>query len=122
VTQPKHQIAQGSIVWATVADKNGVRKRRPVVVLTSTDEIVLDGPFVAAAITTTFPHPTPKNMVDLPWTHFGHPATGLRKRSAAVANWLVQLQASDVEEIKGYMPTARLIQLLELVRALQSEH
>lgn len=112
------QIAQGSVVWAEVADKNGFRKRRPVVIITATGEILLNAPIVAAAITTSYAEPPPPNVVELPWTHYGHPATGLRQRSAAVCDWLVTLLPGDVQEIKGYVPTKRLLQVIEKVKTL----
>ncbi len=72
-----------------------------MVILTASGEIVLDSPVAAAAITTTYPEPPPANKVELPWTHYGHPATGLRRRSAVVCDWIVRVRPSEIEEVKG---------------------
>jgi hypothetical protein len=49
-------IKQGDILWATCTDPQGANeKRRPVVGLTLTEEIVSNAPIVGAAITTSFP-------------------------------------------------------------------
>ena len=110
------QLRQGSIVWARVSGRPGKVKLRPLVVITATDEIVLDAPIVGVAITSTFPEPSPAQYVTLPWSADRHPATGLARRSAAVCNWLVELQPSDIEEIKGFVPTRYLLDILERVR------
>lgn len=85
---------------------------------TATSDIVLDQPVAAVAVTTTFPRPTPSNMVDLPWHPRGHPATRLARRSAAVCNWLVELTPSQVRERKGYVPQKTLLAIVERVQEL----
>ena len=42
-------LAFGRIVWAEVADANGIRKVRPAVVITPTDEINEAGPLEVVA-------------------------------------------------------------------------
>jgi hypothetical protein len=112
-------LSQGSIVWAEVADPRGqAPKKRPLVILTHSDEILLDGEIVAAAITTTYAHPVPANYVELPWMSPRHPVTGLGRRSAVVCNWLVKLRPGDVVEIKGRLPRRPLLEVIEKVRAL----
>jgi len=112
------KLAQGAIIWANVSDPRGYVKRHPLVIITDSTEIVLDRPFVGVAVTTTYPDPPTIRHVELPWSPRGHPATRLARRSAAVCDWLVELRASQVEEIKGFIPTKTLIQILERVRAL----
>lgn len=112
------QPTQGSIVWADVADPRGQTKRRPLVILTASGEVLLDAPIVGVAITTSFPEPPPHEYIELPWHPRGHPATRLRRRSAAACHWLVRLQPSDIVETKGYVPTRVLIEILARVRQL----
>ncbi len=109
---------QGMIVWARVQPPRGPAKRRPVLIVTPTDEILLDQPMVAVAITTTFPEPPPASHVPLPWYPTGHPMTGLRRRSAAVCDWLVTFRPSDVEAIGGRVPTKPLAEVLARLRDL----
>jgi mRNA-degrading endonuclease toxin of MazEF toxin-antitoxin module len=70
----------GQIVWAEVADENGVRKARPVVILTSDNRLATSGPLEVVAITSRLPQPLPADHVLLPWHAQGHPRTGLNRR------------------------------------------
>ena len=96
-------------------------KRRPLIIITSTSEIMLDGPVLAVAVTTTFPNPTPRSCVELPWYRNGHPATGFARRCAAVCNWLVSLRPSQVDEIKGYLPSRWLSLVIDRVHELNAQ-
>jgi mRNA-degrading endonuclease toxin of MazEF toxin-antitoxin module len=109
---------QGHIVWATVCSPQGTYKKRPLVIISPTDEILLDREIVAVAVTTTFAHPAPPDHVELPWFRAGHPATGLKRRSAAVCTWLVNFQPSDIISIMGFVPTRYLMQILDRVSEL----
>lgn len=108
-------LKQGSICWADVPDRNGHIKRRPIVVLTPTRDILLDQPVVAAAVTTTFQEPLEAACVRLPHDPHGHPATGLRRDCVVRCDWLLALRPSDVVEIKGYVPGRTLLRILETV-------
>jgi hypothetical protein len=77
----------GRIVWAEVADANGIRKERPAVIVTATDQIQADRPLDLIAITSRLPDSLPDDHVLLPWHAQGHPRTGLNRRSAAVCSW-----------------------------------
>jgi mRNA-degrading endonuclease toxin of MazEF toxin-antitoxin module len=106
------QIKQGAVVWVVVADPRGHRKRRPVVIVSSSDDIAKGHKIVAVAITTTFPDPAPPNHFDLPWDPTGRAGTGLRRRSAAVCNWPVAFHSEDVEAVVGAVPAATLLLIL----------
>jgi hypothetical protein len=45
----------GQIVWAEVADANGIRKPRPLVIVTPGDRITSSGPLEVVAITSRLP-------------------------------------------------------------------
>jgi len=112
---PHQSLRIGAIVWAAIADPRGAVKVRPVVVATRTDEILLDQEWVGVAVTTTFGEPPPDSHVELPWDPIGHPATRLRRRSAAVCDWLVRLRASDVKSVEGYVPGRILLRIVNKV-------
>ena len=115
------KIAQGTIAWAEVDDPKGRKKKtRPIVIITKTTEIVRDQPIVAVAITTTYPDPPTDEYVELPWIRWHHPATGLNKRSAAVCNWVIPVKPSEIKEIRGYVPTKYLLQIVQNVRRLNT--
>ena len=114
------KIAQGTIAWAEVADTKGLKKTRPIVVITETSEIVFDQPIVAVAITGTYPDPPTDEYVELPWIRSRHPATGLCKRSAAVCNWQITIKPSDIKDARGYLQTKYLLQIVQNVRRLNT--
>jgi hypothetical protein len=53
--------------------------------------------------------------VKLPWHPTGHPITKLKRRSAAVCDWIVPIQSEDVQSVSGQVPVRLLIQILERV-------
>ena len=105
-SQPK--LRRGRIVRAEIPDANRIRKERPVVILTPTDEIPNLDSLVVIAITTTFPEPPPGDHVELPWHPRSHPVTRLKRRSAAVAKWIVRIAPDDIRSFGGDVPKAKL--------------
>jgi len=101
-----------------VADPGGAVKHRPVVIITPTDEMVLDAPIFGVAVTTSYPDPPGHEYVELPWYRHGHPATGLTRRSAAACRWVVELRPSQIVETKGFVPTKILLEIVRRVREL----
>lgn len=65
------------------------------------------------AVTTTFRQPAPPGHVELPWDPTGRAGSGLRRRSAAVKNWLVAFEAKDVDGVIGKVPAATLFRILQ---------
>jgi hypothetical protein len=100
-------------VWATVRDRRGVAKARPVLILTATADLRENEAFEAMAVTTTFPHPPPDDHLQLPWHPQGRVSTKLRKRSAAVLSWIVEIDPADIIEFGGDVPVKVMRQILE---------
>jgi hypothetical protein len=113
VADTPDDLRLGRIVWANVRDRRGIQKQRPLIVLTRTAEIYPDEPLVALAITTTFTDPPPPDHVPLPWHPQGRVITKLRKRSAAVLSWVVEIHPQDVRQIGGDVPIRLMIELLQ---------
>ena len=111
------RLATGRIVWAEVADANGIRKLRPAVIVTPTDQLTPTGPFDAVAVTSRLDDPLPEDHVLLPWHPRGHPRTGLNRRCAAVCSWLVQVVDSDTQDVAGIVPTPVMGTILAKVAA-----
>jgi hypothetical protein len=63
----------GRIVWAAIADANGIPKLRPVVIVTPSDRITPTAPLDVIAVTSRVPEPLPDDHVLLPWHAQGHP-------------------------------------------------
>jgi hypothetical protein len=114
------RLATGSIVWAEIADANGVRKLRPAVILRSADQATFAGPFDVVAVTSRLADPLPADHVLLPWHPRGHPRTGLNRRSAAVCAWLAQVAESDIQDVGGIVPGPVLSVILAKVAAALS--
>src|SRR5229473_2635859 len=87
------RLATGRIVWAQIADANGVRKVRPAVIVTPTDQIAAGAQFDVIAVTSRLTDPLPDDHVLLPWHAQGHPRTGLNRRCAAACSWPAQIKA-----------------------------
>ncbi|HZV06833.1 MAG TPA: type II toxin-antitoxin system PemK/MazF family toxin [Gemmataceae bacterium] len=108
MTQP---LRCGQIVWAEVADENGVRKTRPVIIITPDDRLTAAEPLEVVAITSRLPQPLPADHVLLPWHAQGHPRTGLNRKCAAVCTWLTRIEREDILNIVGIVPGAILLDI-----------
>jgi hypothetical protein len=80
----------GQIVWAELADANGIRKMRPAVIVTPDDQIPTADSLEVVAVTSWLPRRLPDDHVLLPWHPRGHPRTGLNRKCAAVCTWLAR--------------------------------
>jgi mRNA-degrading endonuclease toxin of MazEF toxin-antitoxin module len=109
----------GSVIWAELTDANEFRKVRPAVVVTATREIAADQPLRVVAITTRLPVRLPEDHVLLPWDPQGKARSGLRRKCAAVATWLVEIQIGDIRDLIGILPTAVTGQILSRMAADQ---
>ena len=106
----------GRIVWAEIADRNGIRKQRPAIIVSSTDAA---GVLTVVAVTSRVPNSLPDDHVLLPWHPQGHPRTGLNRKSAAVCSWLSQIAASDILNVAGIVPGVELLAILTKISAAQ---
>jgi len=105
----------GQIVWAEMADANGIRKLRPAVVVTPSDRLQESGPFEVVAVTSQVPEPLPADHVLLPWHSQGHPRTGLNRKCAAVCTWLARILPPDIKGMAGVVPGQCLVEILAKV-------
>lgn len=109
----------GHILWAEVADENGVRKARPVVLVTPDDRLTSSGPLEVVAITSRLPQPLPDDQVLLPWHAQGHPRTGLNRKCAAVCTWLARIERDDILNVGGIVPGAILLDISRRIAVAQ---
>lgn len=98
----------GSVVLATIRHKRGGGKTRPVLVLVTAAQVAQGHGLLCMAITTTFPDPPPNLCVELPWDSSGRCATGLRQRSAAVIDWVLEIDPLDIVAVIGVVPAKTL--------------
>jgi hypothetical protein len=107
----------GRIVWADIADVNGIRKVRPAVIVTPTAQMTLTGPLDVVAVTSRLADPMPDDHVLLPWHPRGHPRTGLNRKCAAVCSWVCRIASGDVQGSAGVVPGKVLVDILSKVAA-----
>lgn len=110
-------LATGRIVWAQIADANGIRKLRPAVIVTRADRLLSDQPISVVAVTSRLVNPLPADHVLLPWHRDGHPRTGLNRRCAAVCTWMAQILESDIEDAAGIVPSSQMAEILAKIAA-----
>ncbi|NQU22646.1 MAG: type II toxin-antitoxin system PemK/MazF family toxin [Candidatus Nealsonbacteria bacterium] len=111
------QLSQGQVVDVYTADPRGQNaKRRPMVILTGTDELVEAEEFVVAAISTRFDEPLPADCVRVPWSSDGRVKSGLRKPSVVKCRWLASVKREDIVATRGHLPSATICEILRVVR------
>ena len=109
----------GRIVWAEIADRNGIRKQRPAVIVTPTERITTSNLLMVVAVTSRVPDDLPEDHVLLPWHPQRHPRTGLNRKSAAVCSWLSEITANDIQDVAGVVPGAELLEIVAKIKAIQ---
>jgi mRNA-degrading endonuclease toxin of MazEF toxin-antitoxin module len=105
-------LVQGRIIWAELADANGVRKGRPAVIVTPTDYLGTSQVIEVVAISSRIAKPLPPNQIPLPWHNQGHPRTKLNRPCVAVCDWRARLAPSDIIKVGGDVPAPILMDIL----------
>ena len=117
---PVSALCQGRIVWIEVADARGNVKRRPVVIITSDDDIEgaeeLVG--VVCSHTSVYVEPRPADYIEVPHDPKGVCRSKLRKPTVAICRWSVSLTKSalaalDKEDCGGIVPARMLEQIVD---------
>lgn len=111
------QLHLGRIIWAEIADTNGIRKRRPAIIVTPTDRISATTPLDVVAVTSRLQEPLPEDHVLLPWHAQGHPRTRLNRPCAAVCSWIARIRQDDIQDFAGVVPVQLMLLVLSKVSA-----
>ncbi|MBI2803739.1 MAG: type II toxin-antitoxin system PemK/MazF family toxin [Planctomycetes bacterium] len=111
-------LRTGQIVWAAVADANGIKKARPAIVVTPDERITEGGSLELVAITSRVSDPLPDDHVLLPWHAQGHPRTGLNRKCAAVCGWIARIETTDIQNIAGLISGKILEDILSKVASM----
>jgi hypothetical protein len=77
--------------------------------------------YLCVAISTTFPDPPAANNIPLPWHPLGNAATGLRKRSAVVLDWVRRMQPESIIQKDGYVTNELLKHVLTSLDAFRNQ-
>lgn len=117
---PVPSLCQGRIVWIAVADARGNVKRRPVVLITSDDDIEDADELVGVVCSHTSVHvePRPEDYIEVPHDPAGVCRSKLRKPTVAICRWTVSLTKSDFVAIErgdygGIVPVTALEQIVD---------
>jgi mRNA-degrading endonuclease toxin of MazEF toxin-antitoxin module len=108
----------GQIVLAPVPDGHGQIKIRPVVILTSTEEIRRGEPMLVACVTTHIERPVPPHHIPLPWHRARHPRTGLDKPNVVKCDWLASIEEADIIRDMGTVPGRQMLLIAEALRRM----
>jgi mRNA-degrading endonuclease toxin of MazEF toxin-antitoxin module len=88
-------------------------KLRPGVIITPTEAIVGDDPFVVVAVTSTFDEPIADSQVKLPWNRDKRKVgTKLNKPAVAHCRWLFPVRLSEIQDVAGVVPPPVLKEIL----------
>jgi hypothetical protein len=87
------------------------------VVVTPTADIAPGKSVRIAAVTTRLPDPLPDDHVLLPWDAQGTARSGLRRKCAAVASWLIEASVDDLQ-VAGLLPPVIVDDLLDKIAKL----
>jgi len=110
------QLSQGQVVEVEIPDPRGKNtKRRPVVLLTATNELATVDTYVVGAISATLKDPVPPDWVLLPWSADGRARTGLKKPSAAKCDWLTTVNRAQILSVLGTLPGSIMQEIMQRV-------
>src|SRR4051794_26703312 len=106
-------LAQGLIAWTAIPDSEGGNiKVRPVVILTKTEEIKINGNVKVAAITTDCGRAPFSETVELPFSEPIHPLTKLNKPGEVVCSWVAEVPCARLYSSGGSLPEDVLREVL----------
>jgi mRNA-degrading endonuclease toxin of MazEF toxin-antitoxin module len=113
---------QGRVIYSKIAvpDPQGENPKegRPFVVVTTNGDIKKGGPIYAVGITTTFDHSRTDIYVPLP--HGPSARTGLKRESAALCTWVIDIPPDQIDIGPGYIHPSLVAQIAERIEKLKS--
>lgn len=107
------------VVVGNVVDQAGRNpKDRPVVIISNPNDPENPDTAAGVAISRQY-HARPAELcVKLPWQRSRHPRTQLRDDCAAICDWIVEFNFSEIRKIGGRVPDAELNRILQIVSEL----
>ena len=98
-------LSQGQVVEVEITDPRGQnKKRRPVVLVTATDELTTADKYVAVAISSVLADPIPPDWILLPWSADGRAKSGLTKPCVAKCHWMTTVRETEIVSVLGALP------------------
>jgi mRNA-degrading endonuclease toxin of MazEF toxin-antitoxin module len=105
----------GDVVKVELHELRGGGKPRWMLVLAGPQAEAGQSFYLCVAISTTFPEPPPAMNVPLPWHPQGLASTGLRKRSAAILDWVRRMPSELILKREGHIKPTLLRQIYALL-------
>ena len=113
-------LIQGRVIYPKVAipDPQGhnPKEGRPFIVMTTNDDIKKGAPIYAVGISTTFDASNKDIIVVLPYGPTAR--SGLKRESAAVCNWIIQIAPDNIDVGPGYIHPRLVIEIAEKIEKL----
>ena len=110
------QLSQGQVIKVEIADPRGQnKKRRPVVLVTATDELATAEEYVAVAISSKLTAPLPPDWILLPWSADGRAKSGLTEPCAAKCHWIVTVREAEIFSVLGALPETVMRDIMRIV-------
>jgi mRNA-degrading endonuclease toxin of MazEF toxin-antitoxin module len=108
-------LYQGRILEATVPDRRGGNhKRRPLVIITPTEDIEPGKPFQVVCLSTKITEYPSIYNVFIPGPRPGKKAiTLISQDCVAVCEWVLSIKESDIAGLLGPLPPRYLLQVLQ---------
>jgi hypothetical protein len=115
-------LVQGRVIYPKipVPDPQGQNPKegRPFVVVNINEDIKKGGPIYAVGITTTFDESQLDLYVPLPYGPTAR--TGLKRESAALCNWVIDIPPDHVDVGPGYIHPSLVARIAENIEKLNS--
>jgi len=113
---------QGRVIYPKIAvpDPQGQNPKegRPFVVVTTNDNLKKGGPLCAVGITSFIDPSCADDYVSLPYGPTAR--SGLRKESAALCTWVIEIMADQVEVGPGYIHPGLVLQIAERIESMKT--
>lgn len=113
-------LCQGRLVWTVVVDPRGNNpKKRPVLILTSSEEIKTETVLVGIVCSGSAAEkrPRPANYIPLPYQCNGLCTTKLKKPTVAIVGWYSEVPNKEFnrEDVGGVVMPSLLANILKAV-------
>jgi mRNA-degrading endonuclease toxin of MazEF toxin-antitoxin module len=116
-------LMQGRVIYPKIAipDPQGQNPKegRPFVVVTTNDGIKKGGPIFAVGITTAFDE-SHSDLLYVPLPYGPSARTGLKRDSAAVCAWVIDIPQDRIDIGPGYVHPSLVAQIAEKIEKLKS--
>lgn len=109
-----------ALFGASLSIRAATRRPRIAVIITSDQDLAAGEPIRVAVISSNLKMTTEENMVLLPYANsiHGHIHTRLKKKCAAICNWLEHIAEEKITRYDGWVRGKWMFEIMERVNEL----